>query len=190
MCDEILLRIAKTAILSRFDNSYVLDDKTLLKEYPFLQKDGAVFVTLKYNNDLRGCIGSIISHRRLFEDIIYNAISAGFSDPRFNSLNLDELSHIKLEVSVLSEPEILDYEDYDDLLQKVKPNIDGLILKHGKFQGTFLPQVWEQLPTAKLFLEHLSLKAGATPSIYSENPTIYRYGVEHIEDNFDAILPL
>ncbi len=187
---SILLRIAKTSILSKFDKNYIIDEEALLKEYPFLSKDGAVFVTLKYENDLRGCIGSIIAHRRLFDDVVHNAISSGFSDPRFNSLSIEELSHLTLEVSVLSEPKILEYRDYEDLTLKVQPNIDGLILQHGRYQGTFLPQVWEQLPTPKLFLEHLSMKAGANQSIYNEHPTIYRYGVEHIEERFDEILPL
>ena len=172
MTDTILLQIAKTAILSKFDENYILDENTILKEYPFLKSSGAVFVTLKYDNNLRGCIGSIIAHRRLFDDIVQNAISAGFNDPRFKPLSVEELSHLSLEV------------------QKIKPNKDGLILKHGRFQGTFLPQVWEQLATPELFLEHLSMKAGATPSIYSEHPSIYRYGVEHIEEDFDEILPL
>ncbi len=190
MLNTILLQIAKTAILSKFDENYILNENTILKEYPFLKSNGAVFVTLKYDNDLRGCIGSIIAHRRLFDDIVQNAISAGFNDPRFKPLSVEELSHLNLEVSVLSEPQILEYKDYDDLVQKVKPNEDGLILKHGRFQGTFLPQVWEQLPTPELFLEHLSMKAGATPTIYKEHPTIYRYGVEHIEKDFDEIVPL
>ncbi|MDA3907504.1 MAG: AmmeMemoRadiSam system protein A [Sulfurimonas sp.] len=187
MIDTILLRIAKSAILGNFDDKYKIDEESLLREYPFLAKDGAAFVTLKYDNNLRGCIGSIISHRRLIDDVVHNAISAGFSDPRFSALGENELSHLNLEVSVLSEPVILEYDDYEDLLRKVQPNIDGLILKHDRYQGTFLPQVWEQLPTTKEFLEHLSMKAGANPSIYSEHPTIYRYGVEHIEEEFDKI---
>ena len=190
MVNVILLSIAKSAILSRFDDRYVIEEESLLREHPFLSYDGATFITLHSDDNLRGCIGSIIAHRTLLDDVIHNAKSAAFSDPRFSPLNLDESSHLKLEVSVLSEPTILEYENYEDLLQKVQPNIDGLILKHERYQGTFLPQVWEQLPSAKEFLEHLSMKAGANPSIYSEHPTIYRYGVEHIEENFDEILAL
>jgi AmmeMemoRadiSam system protein A len=155
-----------------------------------LAKDGAAFVTLKYDSNLRGCIGSIIAHTRLLDDVMHNAISAGFGDPRFKPLSPEELSHLNLEVSVLSEPEVLEYENYKDLVKKIRPNIDGLILKHGRYQGTFLPQVWEQLPSAELFLEHLSMKAGANPSIYQEHPTIYRYGVEHIEEKFDKVQAL
>jgi len=190
MVDAIFLRIAKSAILSKFDDNLSVDEKTILQKYPDLANDGAVFVTLKYDGNLRGCIGSIVPHRRLIDDIVHNAIAAGFSDPRFNALSVDEMPHLNLEVSVLSEPEILEYDDYADLLRKVQPNIDGLILTHRGHQGTFLPQVWEQLPTAKEFLEHLSMKAGASTSIYSEHPTIYRYGVEHIEEKFDEIKEL
>ena len=190
MLDSILLRIAKSSILSRLDAGYLFDKERLLSEYPFLKKNGATFVTLKYNNDLRGCIGSVVAYRPLFDDIVGNAISAGFGDPRFQPLSADELSHLKLEVSVLSEPTILEYKDFDDLCEKIRPNIDGLILKHEIYQGTFLPQVWEQLKTPKLFLEHLSMKAGAYPSIYEEHPTIYRYSVDTLEENFDEVLPL
>ncbi len=88
---------------------------------------------------------------------------------------------------MLTNPEVLEYVNYDDLVQKVRPNIDGLILKYGNNQGTFLPQVWEQLPNAKFFLEHLSYKAGLEPSVYDRHPEIYRYRVDAIEEKFDAV---
>ena len=190
MLDTILLQIVKSTILSKFDDKYMLNKENLLNEYPFLKKDGATFVTLKKDGELRGCIGSIIAHGMLLDDIINNAVSAGFSDPRFNALREDELVQLTLEVSVLSEPTILEYKNFDDLCEKIQPNVDGLILKHGIYQGTFLPQVWKQLPTPKLFLEHLSIKAGSFLSIYEEHPTIYRYRVDAIEEDFDEILPL
>lgn len=185
--DKILLQIAKSAILKKFDSSYEFDVDTLLQKYTFLNQKGAAFVTLKYDNNLRGCIGSIIAHRTLFEDVVYNALSSAFGDNRFMPLEAKELSHIWLEVSVLSEPEVLEYKDFDDLVKKVRPHVDGLILKHGAFQGTFLPQVWDELSNPKEFLEHLSLKAGASPSIYLEHPAIYRYGVDAIEESFEKI---
>ncbi len=191
MLDSILLRIAKTAILERFDPSYVVDKEKLLKNYPYLAKKGAAFVTLNKNKNLRGCIGSIIAHRSLLEDIIHNARSAAFSDPRFNPLQEDELDpDLTFEVSILSEPTLIEYTDYNDLKSKIVPKKDGLILKYGQYQGTFLPQVWEQLATTEAFLEHLSYKAGANPTIYRLHPDIYRYRVEHIEERFDAIQPL
>ncbi|MFT7004117.1 MAG: AmmeMemoRadiSam system protein A [Sulfurimonas sp.] len=190
MLDNILLQIAKSSILGKFDEKYLPDKEKVLRQYPFLLKSGATFVTLKYDGNLRGCIGSIIAHTSLYEDILHNAYSAAFGDSRFSPLTREELSLLTLEVSVLSEPKILEYEDYDDLLKKVEPNLDGLILKHASYQGTFLPQVWEQLPTVDEFLRHLSMKAGANESIYEHHPSIYRYRVEHIRDKFDEIQEL
>lgn len=190
MLDSILLQIAKTAILSQFNASYSIDKSAILNNYPYLAEKGAAFVTLKYDNDLRGCIGSVVPHQSLLDDITHNAISAAFKDPRFNALDINELSYLSLEISVLSKPEILEYKDYADLVQKVRPNVDGLILQYGRYHGTFLPQVWEQLPTPSLFLEHLSQKAGANPDIYNKHPNISRYEVQHIEERFDAILPI
>ncbi len=190
MLNKILLQIAKNAILNNFDAKYAVNTEAILKKYPELAKKGAAFVTLTYNKDLRGCIGSIIPHRTLLDDIIHNAKSAAFHDPRFKALGIDEFENINLEVSVLSQAQILDYNDYNDLLSKICPKIDGVILKHQNFQGTFLPQVWEQLPSASLFLEHLSYKAGTTPDVYKQHPEIYTYQVEHIEESFNEILPL
>lgn len=190
MLNTILLRIAKSVILTQFDKSYHIDREGLLKEYPFLDEDAASFVTLKYKGQLRGCIGSIEVHEKLLDNLIHNAKSAAFTDPRFTPLKSNELLHLSLEVSVLSEPKLLEYDDFDDLLTKVIPNIDGLVLKYGAYQGTFLPQVWEELPKPKDFLDHLSRKAGSDSSIYKEHPSIYRYSVDAIEDDFNKIKAL
>ena len=188
MIDTLMLGIAKSTILAQFDKSYSIDREALLQKYPFLDKDAATFVTLKNKQQLRGCIGSIQAHRKLLDDLIYNAKSAAFSDPRFHPLKSDEFPNLTLEISVLTEPELVEYDDFDDLLSQLEVNVDGLILKHGAYQGTFLPQVWEQLPSPKDFLEHLSIKAGTNPSIYEEHPSMYRYRVDSIEDDFDAIV--
>jgi AmmeMemoRadiSam system protein A len=191
MLDLILLQIAKDSILTKFDSKYAIDRDKLFETHPFLGEQRATFVTLTYNHQLRGCIGSIIAHRRLIEDIVGNAQSAAFGDPRFSPLGEEELNdNLNIEVSVLTPPVILDYSDFNDLLKKVRPNIDGLILKSGAYQGTFLPQVWEQLQTPKEFLEHLSMKAGSNPTIYDTHPTIYRYTVDAIEDSFVNIKSL
>ncbi len=190
MLDSLLLRIAKTAILHSFDPKYQIDKAMLIQKYPYLEQEAATFVTLDYDKTLRGCIGSIIAHRSLIDDIISNAVSAAFHDPRFSPLHVSEFSHLDLEVSVLSTPKILEYDNFDDLLTKIRPHIDGLILNEGVYRGTFLPQVWEQLPQPVQFLEHLSYKAGANPSIYKEHPAIYTYTVDAMQEKFDAILPI
>lgn len=187
MVDAVLLRIAKMAILERFHTFYKLDKEALYEKYPFLKHKGASFVTLKYDGHLRGCIGSLSAHKALLEDVASNARSAAFQDPRFHPLHENELTHIGVEVSVLSEPELLEYKDFEDLTQKVVADIDGLILSHKGHQGTFLPQVWEELKSPKEFLEHLCMKAGLSPLVFEEHPNIFRYRVEAIEENFDAI---
>jgi len=190
MLDTILLQIAKSSILSKLDKNYIFNKDKIVDKYPFLLQNGAAFVTLKSAGDLRGCIGSIVAHRTLLEDILHNAIAAGFKDPRFSALHVEELSGLNLEVSVLSEPKLLEYKDFEDLCRKLRPNIDGIILKHDIYHSTFLPQVWEQLQTPKLFLEHLALKAGSSLAIYEEHPAIYIYQVDAIEEEFNEILPL
>lgn len=190
MIDAVLLQIAKHAILEEFSGAYDFDKEKLFEKYPFLKIDAATFVTLEYDHHLRGCIGSLVAHRSRFEDVFQNAKSAAFHDPRFHPLREKELSHINIEVSVLSKPEIIEYEDFDDLITKVEPELDGLIFKHKGYQGTFLPQVWRELKSPKIFLEHLSMKAGLSPLVYEEHPDIYRYRVQAINEDFENIPPL
>ncbi|HZK19544.1 MAG TPA: AmmeMemoRadiSam system protein A [Treponemataceae bacterium] len=190
MVEPILLSIAKAAILQFFDTLPPFDREGILQEYPHVAEKKASFVTLNSNGNLRGCIGSVIARNALIDDIYHNAQSAAFNDPRFPPLQKTELTTIDIEVSVLSQPKKCSYTDFKDLAQKIKPHVHGLILRHGLNQGTFLPQVWDKVSTPKEFLEHLSYKAGASPSIYSQNPEIYTYEVKVLSEKFDAILPL
>ena len=85
-----------------------------------------------------------------------NAISAAFRDPRFRPLSKQEWEKVEIEISILTDPRPLDYSDKDDLLEKIRPGIDGVIIKKDYHQSTFLPQVWEQLPDKKNFFNSLS----------------------------------
>jgi len=118
------------------------------------------FVTLTIGGNLRGCIGHIIPQEALIEGIRINAINAAFKDPRFRPLSKNEWKRVRIEISILTEPKPLSYSDGDDLLKKLRPGIDGVIIKKGYHQSTFLPQVWDQLPLKEEFLNHLCLKAG------------------------------
>ena len=127
---------------------------------PRLRAPGAAFVTLHTRNGtLRGCIGSLVAHRPLIEDVRENAIAAAFHDPRFSPVRAEELHGIVVEVSVLTPPEKLAFEGPDDLLNTLRPNIDGVLIERGWNRATFLPQVWEQLPSPEEFLTHLCSKA-------------------------------
>jgi AmmeMemoRadiSam system protein A len=125
----------------------------------FLERRGT-FVTLTLNGALRGCIGHIIPQESLIDGVRVNAMNAAFRDPRFRPLSKPEFEKIKVEVSILTTPRPLPYTDANDLLARLRPGIDGLIIRQGYHQATFLPQVWEQLPGKKDFLSHLCLKAG------------------------------
>lgn len=149
-----------------------------LTEPVFMQQYG-VFVTLTKHHQLRGCIGNLIASESLKEGVKRNALNAAFHDGRFAPVSLDELNDISVEVSVLTEPESLVYEDSSDLLQRLRPAIDGVILSKGMYRATFLPQVWEQLPKVEDFLSHLCRKAGiAADSWCYEHPDIAIYQVQ------------
>lgn len=127
---------------------------------PVLLKRGATFVTLKKNGKLRGCIGTLEPVGPLWEGIRDNAINAAFHDSRFAPLAANELPQLHLDISILSEPVSLDYTDAEDLLGKLRPFVDGVILSDGRRRATFLPQVWHQLPDPAAFLCQLCVKAG------------------------------
>ena len=154
-----LLSVARETIAERlFDHVEPPQvDREVLEK--FLERRGT-FVTITIDECLRGCIGHIIPQESLIEGIRVNAINAAFKDPRFRPLSKKEWEKVKIEISILTEPQPVSYRDGDDLLSKLRPNVDGVIIKKGVAQATFLPQVWEQLPDKKDFLCHLCMKAG------------------------------
>ena len=136
---------------------------------------GAAFVTLKKDDQLRGCIGSLSAYRPLCEDIAENAYAAAFRDPRFNALTEAELDDIELSISVLTPPEMIVFTSEEDLIAQLRPGVDGLIMTEGGNRGTFLPSVWENYPQAESFLKHLKMKAGLPASYWSGTIKVERY---------------
>lgn len=132
-----------------------------------LRRPGAVFVTLKRNGQLRGCIGSPTAWRPLLDDVAENAVRAALNDPRFPPLTAAELDGLDLSVSVLTPPVVLPAASEADLLAKLRPGIDGLIIEDGGRRALFLPAVWESLPEPPRFLAHLRQKAGMPPGHWS-----------------------
>lgn len=146
-----------------------------------LEEQGACFVTLQINGMLRGCIGSIIAHQSLLDDLIKNAQNAAFSDSRFLPLNKEEFEHIEISVSLLSPPVKMEFDDELDLLNQIRPFIDGIIIKDGSYQAVYLPSVWEQLPDRVAFMSSLKEKAGLGPDYFSKSFEAYRFTAEHID---------
>jgi AmmeMemoRadiSam system protein A len=153
-----LLRLARQTITEALDPAATAPGPVPTER---LLAPGAAFVTLHTRGgELRGCIGSLIGYRPLVEDVRTNALAAAFEDPRFPALQISELPEIVIEVSVLTEPEPLEYDSAEELVRKLRPGIDGVIIERGWHRATFLPQVWDQLPLTEDFLAHLCYKAG------------------------------
>lgn len=142
----------------------------------------ACFVTLKINGDLRGCIGSLEAYRPLYLDVAHNAFSAAFRDPRFEPLQADEFKRLELHISVLTPPEPMTVRNQADLLDQLRPGVDGLVIEDGSKRATFLPSVWEQLPDPNEFLLHLKYKAGMSADHWSATLQASRYTAEAFGD--------
>jgi len=174
---KYVIDVCKKSILSHLNKEKLILDKIP----PLFEGEGASFVTLEKNNQLRGCIGSIIAHRRLIDDLVNNAQNSAFSDPRFTPLTKDEFKDLEIDVSLLSAPQKMKFKDEADLLEQIRPNIDGIIIKDGNLQSVYLPSVWEQLPDKVVFLDSLKIKAGMTPKHFSSTFEAYRFTTEYIK---------
>jgi hypothetical protein len=180
---EILLQLARFAISEVIGKPENLNVDTLIKDNPWLEEERASFVTITIDGDkLRGCIGSLIAHRKLYLDVIHNAKSAAMHDPRFPPLTLKEFEQIKIEISLLTHPESISYDSPQTLKSKIRVGIDGVIIKNGTHQATFLPQVWEELPNFEVFFSHLCQKAGMSSDCLKNMPEILVYQVEKYKE--------
>lgn len=138
----------------------------------------ASFVTITVQGDLRGCIGSLEPCRDLIEDVRQNALAAALHDPRFPPLTAAELDIVRFEVSVLSPLEPFEVSSEKDLLTRIRPGVDGLVVEYRERRATFLPQVWEDLDTPETFLRHLRLKAGLPGHFWSDEMRFWTYRVD------------
>ncbi len=166
---RLLLRVAREAVQSALAGQ-PLPELSLASYSGPLREKGASFVTLTLDGMLRGCVGSIEATDPLLVDVQQRALGAAFHDPRFPRVTADEYSRLRFEVSCLTAPERLDYRSAKELAGKIRPGVDGVILKHQFRRATFLPQVWEQLPDPELFLGRLCQKMGLHPQAWRELP--------------------
>lgn len=169
-----LLTLARNAIAEKLGCGRVTEPA---QPEEFL-RPGAVFVTLKSDGNLRGCIGSLAAWRPLRDDVTANACAAAFGDPRFKPLGANELSAVKLEVSLLSPTHPIAFSSEADAIAQLNPGIDGVVLEYGHHRGTFLPQVWEDLPEPHQFMAQLKRKAGLSPDFWSNDIRLSRYSVD------------
>ena len=130
---------------------------------PALREPGSCFVTLMREGQLRGCIGGLTPDEPLWADVRRHAAAAALDDYRFSPVAPDELPLIEVEVSVLTPPQPLDYASPAELVAKLRPGVDGVVLMDGRQRATFLPQVWAHAPEPEQFLALLCDKLGADP---------------------------
>jgi uncharacterized protein len=176
---ELAVKIARDAI-----EMWVTDEKTLPapKDLPesFRTMRG-VFTTLSTHpsGELRGCIGYPYPILPLVTAIIKSSIEAT-KDPRFPDLELEELDLVTVEVSILTEPELIKVKKPEEYLKKIEIGEDGLMIKADFSSGLLLPQVaveheWD----AKTFLENLCWKAGLDQNAWkSKSVEVYKFHAE------------
>jgi len=174
---ETLLEVAEASIREGLHTGHALPLHP--EEYPAeLRAVRATFVTLHKAGELRGCIGSLEAYQPLVANVAHNAYAAAFSDPRFPPLAAEEYPLLTLDIAILSPPEPLAFSSEQELLRQLRPGIDGLILEERNHRGTFLPSVWETLPTPEAFLRQLKMKAWLPPEHWSDTLRVSRYTTE------------
>ena len=179
---QILLRLARQALEDGVKQGKLpkIDLRTLP---PRLREQGASFITLTIKNELRGCIGALQAYQPLAEDVREHAMAAALEDPRFPPVQANELNRIKIEVSHLTDPVVLQYSSAEDLLSKLRPHVDGVILRDGFRRATFLPQVWEKISDPAEFLENLCYKMGAESNLWKHKHLVVQiYQVEEFHE--------
>ena len=183
---QILLRLAREA-LERGVKGEALPPADLSSLPPSLREEGSSFVTLTARGQLRGCVGSLEPYEALARDVQEHAIGAALNDPRFPPVREHELQGIQIEVSRLTRPVPLDYTDAEDLLAKLRPHVDGVVLRDEFRRATFLPQVWEKISDPAEFMDNLCYKMGASPDRWrTKHLEVLTYQVEEFRESPNA----
>ncbi|HTX79861.1 MAG TPA: AmmeMemoRadiSam system protein A [Longilinea sp.] len=179
---QLLLKLARQSIELAVSHRplpvLILDDYSLT-----LRQPGAAFVTLTEEGELRGCIGALEPYQPLIEDVREHAVAAALEDYRFPPVHPDEVKLLEIEVSRLTLAQPLDYQTGQDLVKKLHPSVDGVILRDGMRRATFLPQVWEKVPDPADFLSQLCLKMGAPHDLWQRKKLqVFTYQVEEFHE--------
>jgi AmmeMemoRadiSam system protein A len=181
---KTLIRLARQTIEEELGQQAANPVEPNALDDPELRRHRGVFVTLNLDGALRGCIGSLLGLEPLIAGVRRHAVNAALRDNRFPMLTVDELPDVRIEISVLTPPQTVEYTDGDDLIKQLRPDVDGVILKiPGGAGATFLPQVWEQLPEPEAFLRQLCFKAGLPgDSWQSGELTVQSYQARHFDE--------
>lgn len=173
-----LLSIARAAISTALGRT-----ANVAEDAAWLQALAACFVTLTQQGQLRGCIGTLEARRTLLDDVKANAVTAALGDPRFSPLTATELDNTAIEVSLLSPMQAMRFDSEAHALAQLQPGVDGVLFEYERYRSTFLPQVWEQLPTASKFIAQLKHKAGLPADFWDSGIRLQRYTVIKWQEN-------
>ncbi len=182
--ERVLLHTARDSIAYGLDHGQPLPVRATDHD-PALQAIRGTFVTLQIAGRLRGCIGTLEARLPLAEDVAQHAYAAAFQDPRFPALSREELARVDIHISVLSPHTPLPFADEADLVAKLRPGVDGLVIAKGSRRATFLPSVWESLPDPAQFLVHLKLKAGIDSLDTGADRKAWRYTALSVPSGHD-----
>ena len=192
---QYLLSLARRTLEQYFDEKTIIEvDEEYMPSFVFHEKRG-VFVTLTKHGELRGCMGNLEAGKVLYQAIIENVLAAALFDPRFPPVSQEELPHLKIEISILSEmKKITNLETPEQLLAYLEKKKPGLVIKTLTYpirEATFLPQVWQDLPEPEEFVNNLCLKAGLPADYWKEVKKVefWEYTAETFQEgeDFDAI---
>lgn len=172
---KALLEIAHKAVAAAVREEDITPEP---REEKALNMRNGCFVTIKLNDELRGCIGNFQSDLPLFKEVAEMAAASACKDPRFYPLQAEELENISIDISVLSALEKI--ED----IETIKIGVHGIYLEKGYYRGVLLPQVatehdWDR----ETFLKQTCIKAGLpTDSWQAEETDIYIFSAEVFSD--------
>jgi uncharacterized protein len=173
-----LLPIARASIAGQLGKAHPADESAA-----WLREQGASFITLKLQEKLRGCIGSLRAHRPLLDDVKANALAAAFRDPRFKPLTTAEYDGIEVEISLLSALNALSFTDETSALAQLQPRVHGVIFEYGHHRSTYLPQVWDNFADPAMFMATLKQKAGLPPNFWDTGVKIHTYTVAKFSES-------
>ncbi|MBP7551822.1 MAG: AmmeMemoRadiSam system protein A [Spirochaetes bacterium] len=181
---KYLLYLARETIKLKSKNIWLSQEDALNLSEDIKTNRGG-FVTLHKNGELRGCIGYILPEYPIYQTVIENAYNAAYCDYRFPPVKQEEISDLIIEISILTPPLKIEYKDFSELSNLIIPNKDGVIIKKGFNSATFLPQVWDQLPTFDDFFSNLCRKAQLDSHEWKKNSlTIETYKAIVFSEDF------
>ncbi len=170
-----LLELARDSIRAELED----EDPPTAEGRDVFELERAVFVTVNVDGELRGCIGNLHSQTVLGEDVQRNAIRAALHDPRFPPLSQADLPRLDIHLSVLGDLHPIQVADEQELCERLRPGVDGLVIDDGAHRATFLPAVWEKIPDAPSFVRALKRKAGLHGDRW---PPTMRVALFHVEE--------